>query len=103
MPKRTRSGLGDDLDPAAYVVVADFGQQVGVISTHVFADLGHDVFIGRGSGDVSALTFDLSVHGGILRGFWRLARLWSRQLAVDQDPAVWAICCRARRPARRAS
>src|SRR5258708_35558415 len=95
------SGLRDSFGPAADVVVADFGQQVGVIGTQVFGDLGHDVVVGRGSGDVSALSLDLSVPGGLLRGFWRLARLSSRQLAADQDPTVRAVRRRARGPAPR--
>src|SRR5258708_22908275 len=95
------SGLRDDFDPAADVVVADFGQQVGVIRAQVFADLGHDVVVGRGSGDVFALALDLSVHGGLLRGFWRLSRLSLWRLAADPHPADGALSSPAVGPAPR--
>src|SRR5260370_15956582 len=85
------SGLRDDFDPAADVVVADFGQQVGVIRAQVFADLGHDVVVGRGSGDVSALALDLSVHGGLLPGFWPVPPFSSKPPAARPDPTARAL------------
>jgi len=55
-PSRTRwqvADLGDDLDPAADVLVADLVRELGVVGADVVADAGGD-FVVVGSGDVAA-------------------------------------------------
>ena len=57
-----RIGLRDDLDPTDDLLVADLAEQLGVIGSHVLADVREDIFVGVGAGDVAAFALHLAGH-----------------------------------------
>ena len=56
-------GSGDDLDPAADLLVADLLKQLRVVAAHVVADVRENGFVGLTARDEAALAPDLSCHG----------------------------------------